>query len=314
MFGRVVKFQPLPKAVGFWRRKRFIQRGGRMGIEIVYDQANLLGFGEIAIDQSSHLVGEVLFRAPLRHLYMPPAFPWGEEYEEIAGTVALILIIIPGRLARARRQRHLNFPHQLVGARVKADHRVASIIGLGIEIQHVFHPPDKFGIHGRNTPLVFEPGVDGVFLSTRPTVSSEMDSTSPTSTNRAANRWRVQRSCPWGAALQANAIKKASCRPSSFGVLPGRLRSCTAPSSPSSPNRLRSRSTVPTSTWPAVAMAVSLAPVSACNKICTRQSLRAEILPRFKKSSSRSRSSLGWCYPGNALLRTCCKKALLIQY
>src|SRR5262249_29250247 len=150
---------------------------------------------------------------------------------------------------RFARVRCLGLPHfadQLIGALVETHHRKARVIGLGVEIQDLLHPPDKFATDRRDTPLLFQPGFNCVFFRVRPTVSSEIASTIPTSTNRSASNCSVHRLRPLGGRLQAVAMRNASSFPCSFACPPGRLRSVSAASSPSSTNRLRVRSTVAT--------------------------------------------------------------------
>jgi hypothetical protein len=153
-----------------------------MGIEILHHDPDYLCVRVIPIDEVLHTVREVLFRAPGRHCDMSPAGARLKEHEQVTRPVALILVIVPLRFAGRGRLGVTDFSHQLIGTLIKAHHRKAGVIGLGVEIQHLLHAPHKFSADRRDTPLLFQPRLDRVFFSVRPTVSSEMASTIPTST------------------------------------------------------------------------------------------------------------------------------------
>src|SRR5262249_51872324 len=94
-----------------------------------------------------------------------------------------------------------------------------------------------------DAPLLLEPGLELVFLSTRRTVSCEQASANFSSTTRSASKLRVQRCRPSGAALQASAIKRASPFSFKIGARPGRGDSSRA-ANRTVAKRLRVRSTV----------------------------------------------------------------------
>jgi hypothetical protein len=54
---------------------------------------------------------------------------------------------------------------------IEVDFRAQGIVWLGIEFQHVLHPSDKLRRDLRETPVLFQPRLAFVFLSTRRTAS-----------------------------------------------------------------------------------------------------------------------------------------------
>src|SRR5438067_5163634 len=50
MLRRIMHLQSLPDALGFLSRKRFVEAGRRMGVEIIHHQTNHLGIGIDLID------------------------------------------------------------------------------------------------------------------------------------------------------------------------------------------------------------------------------------------------------------------------
>src|SRR5262249_2914754 len=291
MFGRVVKLQALQQPVGFRRRERLVQGRRRMGIEIVHHKANDLGIRIIAVDQQTHTLCKVAFGAAVGHLDMPPPLARLKEHEQVARPLALILVIVALRRARLREGGCPHFLYQLGGGLVHIYHRIARIIRLRVQIEYVFHVPDKLGTHGRDTPLLLQPGLGVVFFRVRRIVSSEIVSTKPTSTTRSASNCSVQRWRPSGRVLQANAMTNASSLPCNFGLPPGRGRSVSAHSIPPSTKRLRVRSTVLTPMCKALAIAASVYPSAASSNSWARRSLRATTSPFFPSACNCPRSS-----------------------
>src|SRR5262249_33505346 len=161
------------------------------------------------------------------------------------------------RLPRRRRDRLHHLADQLLAGLVQGDQRPLLVVGSVVDLQHVLHRTDELGVGlGRDAPLLPQPRLDLVFLSTRRTVSSEIVSTTSSSTSRSASSFIVHAVRPCGGAEQARAISRASPRPSSFGCRAGRSRGLRprAASRPCSTKRWRTRSTVATLTSTASAM------------------------------------------------------------
>src|SRR5919199_3327583 len=163
-----------------------------MSIEIVHNHPNQFRLRIVPVDQQFHAPCEIVLGAPVRDLDVPPPTAWLKEHEQVTGAVAFILIIIPLGFPGLQGLRLPYLSHQLIGTLVKTHHWIAGVIGLGIEIEQVFHAPDKLPTYAGDAPLPPLPRFEGIFLRVRRTVSSEMDSTSPTSTTRSANNCIVQ--------------------------------------------------------------------------------------------------------------------------
>ena len=150
-------------------------------------------------------------------LDMPPALQRREQHEQIGHAAALVLAVLPGRLAHTDRQRRANIADQLLAAFVNAYHRPLWIVRPGVDLQHIFHVGYERRIRlRRDNPLPLEPRLDLVFLSVRQTVAGSIDSTTFISTSRSDSSVIVQWTRPAGACEQATAINCASCLPSSL--------------------------------------------------------------------------------------------------
>ncbi len=89
-----------------------------------------------------------------------------EEDEQVGRTVALVLAIVALDLARLGRDRLADLADELGRALVETDDRVLRIGRFGIEVEHILHAGDVFGIDLRNTPHVLAPGLEVVFGQT----------------------------------------------------------------------------------------------------------------------------------------------------
>src|SRR4051795_3451885 len=124
----------------------------------------------------------------------------------------------------------------------------------------------------------------------RRTVSRDRSSCSVRFTMLSASRVSVHRLRPSGGGEQAVATRRASSRPDSLRAPPGRGCSPKAASSPSSTKRRLVREIVDSLSPRLAAMLSSSTPASAANRICTRLSRRAAILPPLDRTLSCSRS------------------------
>ena len=73
-------------------------------------------------------------------------------------------------------------------------------------MQEGFHLPQEVRCQFTDTPLLFEVRFQSVFFKMTPTVSWEIVSTTPNSTNWSASNLRDQWLCPSGGVLQAKAV------------------------------------------------------------------------------------------------------------
>jgi hypothetical protein len=148
--------------------------------------------------------------------------------------------------------------------------------------------PDKIGADNGQTPLLPLPGLHGIFLSVRRTVSSETLSTTRNSTNLLANSCMVQHFRPSGGVLQANSIRECLLLVIglALGAWPRLVPQCglqallhKAFAEPARP------------TWNAAAIVPWVAPASACKRMWAHIRGRAAIRPILVKASNHLRSA-----------------------
>ena len=96
-----------------------------------------------------------------RHVAITPPGLAGQK--QIPRSRPQVLIVLTSRSPGLRRQRFPDVGQQLRGGLVKTDHRPFGIIGLGVEVQHVFHSRHKFAVHSRDAPLLLPPRLECVF-------------------------------------------------------------------------------------------------------------------------------------------------------
>src|SRR5215211_263027 len=148
---------------------------------------------------------------------------------------------------------------QLPAGLVQAHLRPLRVVGTGVDIEDILHAPDELGIGlRRDAPLFLQVGLEFVCFKTWRTVSYETVSTTSRATSLSASILSVQCFLPVGGSLQARAIKRASCSPSSLRWYSrsGALR-LKAPFNPPLTYRCRTRATVESPTSSASAMAAS---------------------------------------------------------
>lgn len=169
-----------------------------MCTEIVEHHGDASGLRVMDIDKGFDLLGEVARGTMLTHLDMAPSGLWLEQEEEIGGAAPAVFIIDALRAPRCGRQRRADFREQLPGLLIKTDDRALRIVGLGIKIENIFHPPDKIGPHLGDAPMLLAPRLQSVFFSVRRTVSSLTAATTWSATSRSASNCMVQRAYPSG--------------------------------------------------------------------------------------------------------------------
>lgn len=135
-----------------------------MGIQIVLHKMNGIGVG-VGID---HLLDEsriVRLLPAFRHLRLPSAAFWFYRHEDIARTVANVLIIPDAGLARLGCFRCPAVFEQLLALLIEAHHRFLRIVWLGIDLQNVFHALFELRRESRNAPHFFPATASGHVLS-----------------------------------------------------------------------------------------------------------------------------------------------------
>ena len=83
----------------FGRRQGFIERGGRVGSEMIDDQAHPRRLWNMHVAQLLHLHGAVSLGAALGNVNVPPATQRVDEEKELGRAFAALCIIVPPGLA-----------------------------------------------------------------------------------------------------------------------------------------------------------------------------------------------------------------------
>src|SRR5512132_1472402 len=266
-------------------------------LQVVLDQHDPLGVRVVDVDEVLDAVGPVDAGAPVADAHVPPAGQRLADQEQVAGAVALVLVVDPGRPAGRDRDRRVDLPEQLAAGLVQAHLRPAGVVRAGVDAEHVLHPPDELGVvFGWDAPALDAPRLQPVCFKACRTVSYEMASTTPSSTSRSASSRNVHRWRPSGGALQARATRWASCSPSSLRRYSraGVLRKTAAPR-PAVTYTWRTRATVVGWTSNASAITASVqpgpaSPWSALSKMRAWVRALAEATPCPIRVRSRARS------------------------
>ena len=78
-------------------------------------------------------------------------------------SIAPVLAIVAFDLSTASPDRLPNLADQLGRALIETNDRMLGIGRLGVEIEHILHTGDVFGVDLRNAPHVLAPGLEVVF-------------------------------------------------------------------------------------------------------------------------------------------------------
>ena len=85
-----------------------------MNVEIVLDQDNDVGAGEVTIGEVFQDMSIVHGGVAIRDLDVAPAFERREHHEEVGGAVALVFVVAAGGAARFHRDRHARLGNELL--------------------------------------------------------------------------------------------------------------------------------------------------------------------------------------------------------
>ena len=95
--------------------------------------------------------------------------------KDLAGPVALVLIIVADGASWLHGQWLTRLAEQLFACLLKGDRRALGGIRLRRQIHYVFHTGHKLPAHLGQTPRLVPPRLEGVFLSTWRTVSRAIE-------------------------------------------------------------------------------------------------------------------------------------------
>src|SRR5262245_7718624 len=299
MLGCVMKLDRVQQAAGLGGRKRLIQAGPVVGIQVVLHQPDLLGLGVIPVHQLLHAPRIVLAGAPLTDPDMTPAAQRLAQQQLVADALALVLVVHLRRVARPRPPRRPHLAEELLARLIEADHRVLRVVRQQVGLDHVLQAPDVLGVGlRRDAPRRDDPRLDVVFFSACRTVSVLTASTSPKTTSSSASSCKVHWQRPSGGSLHARWISRCSMSPLIL-ILSGRCGcglGSRAAGRPAVTTRRRTRPTVQMPTPRAATIWSSVRPppvaVSANRRMRAWVSRRAAPLPTETKCSKSARSSV----------------------
>lgn len=86
--------------------------------------------------------------------------------EQVARTIALVFMILPGRTMQRALLRLAHIPEKLLRALVHAHDRSPGIVRRLIQVQHIFHFRYEFPIYFRNTPFLLLPQLEVALFKT----------------------------------------------------------------------------------------------------------------------------------------------------
>ena len=163
-----MNLQPFRQSPGFARSERFVERRGRMRIQVDHDQRDSIHGLVLFVQEVSQREGPINAGPPLRHADMTVSAQGLAEHENVTRAETLVFGVIPQRLTGKQRQRLANFAHELLAGFIHANHGNSGIVGPAVNVEDIFHPPDEFRIVlFWKAPLLFEPRFNGIFLAYR---------------------------------------------------------------------------------------------------------------------------------------------------
>lgn len=258
-----------------------------MRVEMLQHQHDLFGLRRVLVQDLAHELGPISPGSLRSHLGNALASQRFVSHEDVTDPGALVLIVLPSRLAwfdrhgRADLRKPLGI--DLVPERPSDgwDRRAACTRPACPPS----HRQTRHGFAEGYTTAAFARDKSRVFFNTCRTVSWLTSSTTSSVTKRSASKRRVQWSRPSGGAKPPSAIKWASCSPSRRrGWVRLSERRVSAACSPRSAHTRLTRTSVDVLTSKASLMCASvqpgpLAPWSAFSSTRACSSLRAGSLP-----------------------------------
>ena len=100
VLGGVMDLQSIRESFGLFRRQHLVERGGRVGIEVVHHQDDFLSFGIVLFEKFLHEERPVLLGAVFGHFQVALANEWFIGNEQIGTALLLIAVVLPCDLSR----------------------------------------------------------------------------------------------------------------------------------------------------------------------------------------------------------------------
>src|SRR5436309_16103730 len=144
MFWREMDFHFLSQSACFGCRKRLVERGKNMGIEIVHHQNDFFCVRIMHVNHFTHEQGPIFLRSPFTDLDDAFACQWFSDDKHATDAFALILISLAFWLAFFHWQRLSCVRKQLFTSLIHTQLWETRIVGTFVHLQSVFHLTDKF--------------------------------------------------------------------------------------------------------------------------------------------------------------------------
>lgn len=159
------------QGVGLRGREGLVERGDRVGVDVVHHQDDLVRRGVVDGQQMVHAVGPVGAGPGGLGVGAAPTPQWFGPDEDRAGAVANVLGVLAGYLPRLGRRARSGVGEQLEGLLVHDDDRIGRVIRSGVDGQHVLHRRDerRAGVR-RNRPARLQVRLKCPLFRTRPIV------------------------------------------------------------------------------------------------------------------------------------------------
>src|SRR5712691_5678119 len=135
-------------------RKHFVERGRRVGIEIVHHYDHLRGIGILFFENLLHEECPILLGPIFRHFQKPLTSERFIGNEQVRAAFFLVGVVFPRDLSRLGRFGGIFVFDQVLAHLIHANARERGIIGLAINIEYIFHVVDKVrvGLLGKTPP------------------------------------------------------------------------------------------------------------------------------------------------------------------
>jgi len=203
-----VDLELVRESLGLLRGEGLVERGGRVGVQVVEDQDDPVSIGMADVDEVLDQPCPVLPGAVIGDGQVSGAQQGLAEAEDVGHTVASVLVVEALGQTGQRGQGRADLADQLLGHLIQTDQRTLRIEGSGVDVEDILHMVDELGVRlGRNHPLLLAPGSKLVCFKAWRTVSWETAGRYSNSTSLSARRRKLQRARPSGGAPQERAIR-----------------------------------------------------------------------------------------------------------
>src|SRR5450756_280016 len=166
VLGRVVDLELVRESLGLLRGEGLVERGGRVGVQVVEDQDDPVSIGMADVDEVLDQPCPVLPGAVIGDGQVSGAQQGLAEAEDVGHTVASVLVVEALGQTGQRGQGRADLADQLLGHLSQTDQRTLRIEGSGVDVEDILHMVDELGVRlGRNHPLLLAPGSKLVCLS-----------------------------------------------------------------------------------------------------------------------------------------------------